>query len=312
MYGAPANLNSLFIDKISDLGLRKEAEERMVTYLKKQIYEASFMERILPPKPVSASQCDRTLEQGRLRKIIDKEFTDVSAKSVSFRGDDGYDYIDTDRFAVDFYTIESDEYHIKEQELREKEQPIQALVRHHTAYQIQRVMDQSFLKTVQDVLAANPAQDIQTDDAYILPGNLVDLFNVIDSRTSLPLKTSVLLMTQAQYNSINKWPQSQVDNATKEEFWRDGYRYTTLFGRRVIVTIKADLVHNKTIYAFAAPDYLGRHYSFNDDKFQIKVEWNDIGWKAWRTHGAAIGNTHAVARLRLDDLPVANANDPLL
>ena len=312
MYGTEANLNALFIDAIRDPGMHKEAEERMVSYLKKQIYEASFLERILPSKPISASDCDRTLDQGRLRKVIDKEFTDVTAKAISFKGEDGYSYIETDRFAVDFSVIASDVYHIKEGELREKEQPIQALVRHHTAYQIQKIQDQGFLTAVQSILAANPTQDIVTSDAYVMPGNIVDLLNVIDARTTLPLKTSVLLMTAYQYNSINKWIQSDVSNGIGTDFWRDSYHYPTLFGRRVIVTIKSDLVHNECIYAFSSPEYLGRHYTFNDDKFQIKVDFADISWKAWRTHGATIANSHAVSRIRFNDLAVANANDPLL
>jgi len=46
--------------------------------------------------------------------------------------------VETDRYAVNFYVIESPEYALTEQELRGKRQPIQDLIRHHVAYHIRK------------------------------------------------------------------------------------------------------------------------------------------------------------------------------
>lgn len=294
------NLNRVFVENIRDPAMRKEAEERAQAYLKLRVYEDSFMSRILPPKPISPSQCDRTLESpALLRKIIDKEFTDVKATVMDFRGRGDYKFIDTAQYAVDFYKIESEEYHITEQELRAKEQPIQSLIKHHTARFIQEKMDEVFIRAIDGILAANPTQVVTDSSDIILPSNITKLRNVLDGRTTFPQVAATLLMTQAQFNNMSVWPQAGVDNGMGQEYWADGYKYDRLYGLRVVKTIKSNLVPNNVVYAFVAPEFLGHHLTFNDDRFQIKTEWDDIAWKAWKTHGAAIGNNFGVAKLVL-------------
>lgn len=299
------NLNRIFVENIRDPGLRKEAEERSQAYLKLRVYEDSFMARILPPKPISPSQCDRTLESPTLlRKIIDKEFTDVKATVMDFRGKGDYKFVDTAQYPVDFYKIESEEYHITEGELRAKEQPVQSLIKHHTARHIQETMDSTFIKAVDAIIdaaeiAAPGTQKITVDEDIILPNNITKLRNLLDGRTTFPLVSATLLMTQAQFNNIDVWPQAGVDNGMGQEYWRDGYKYDTIFRLRVVKTIKANLIPNNVVYVFTAPEFLGHHLTFNDDRFQIKTEWDDIAWKAWKTHGASIGNNFAVAKMVL-------------
>jgi len=294
------NINRVFVDQLQDDAMRKTAEERSQAYLKLRVYEESVLSRVIPPKPISPVQCDRRQESPTLlSKIIDKEFVDVTATVMDFRGSGDYQFVETEQYAVDFHKIESNEFHISEGELRAKEQPIQSLIKHHTAREIQYQMDRVFLSAVEAIITANPAQGITAADDVILPKNIIRLQNVIDGRTSLPLVAATLLMTQAQFNNINTWQQAGVDNGMGKEFWRDGYTYDTLFGMRVIKTIKSDLVPNNVVYCFTAPEFLGHHLTFNDDRFQIRTEWDDIAWKAWKTHGAAIGNNNAVAKLTL-------------
>jgi hypothetical protein len=299
------NLNRVFVENIRDPALRKEAEERSQAYLKLRVYEDSFLSRILPPKPISPSQCDRTLESPTLlRKIIDKEYTDVTATVMDFRGKGDYKFVETEQYAVDFHKIESEEYHVTEGELRAKEQPVQSLIKHHTAREIQHRMDSVFIDAIEAIIAAAEAasagsQLVTVDEDIILPSNITKLRNLLDGRTSFPLTAATLLMTQAQFNNVDTWPQAGVDNGMGSEYWRDGYRYDTLFRLRVVKTIKADLIPNDVVYAFVAPEFLGHHLTFNDDRFQIKTEWDDIAWKAWKTHGAAVGNNFGVVKMKL-------------
>lgn len=299
------NLNRIFVENIRDPSLRKEAEERSQAYLKLRVYEDSFMARILPPKPISPSQCDRTLESPTLlRKIIDKEYADVKATVMDFRGKGDYKFVETEQYPVDFHKIESEEYHVTEGELRAKEQPVQSLIKHHTAREIQHRMDSTFTDAIEAIITAAEValpgtQLITVDEDIILPSNITKLRNLLDGRTSFPLTAATLLMTQAQFNNVDVWPQAGVDNGMGQEYWRDGYRYDTVFRLRVVKTIKADLIPNNVVYAFTAPEFLGHHLTFNDDRFQIKTEWDDIAWKAWKTHGAAIGNNFAVVKMVL-------------
>jgi hypothetical protein len=296
------NVNRIFVENLRDPTMRKEAEERSQAYLKLRVYEDSFLSRVLPPKPISPSQCDRTLESpSLLRKIIDKEFTDVTATVMDFRGKGDYKFVETEQYPVDFYKIESEEYHITEGELRAKEQPVQSLIKHHTAREIQEQMDRVFIEAVEAILAlpAHAAQSITVDEDIILPNNITKLRNLLDGRTTFPLTAATLLMSQAQANNVDVWPQAGVDNGMGQEYWRDGYKYDTLFRLRAIKTIKTNLIPENVVYVFTAPEFLGHHLTFNDDRFQIKMEWDDIAWKGWKTHGASIGNNFAVAKMTL-------------
>jgi hypothetical protein len=299
-----SNLNRIFLEHLQDPDLKKQAEERSMAFLKQRIYEDSFMEKILPSRPISPSQCDRTESSSgspsMLRKIIDKEYIDVTATAMDFRGKGDFRYVETDTYAVDFFKIESPEFTITEGELRAKEQPIQALLKHHTSRHIDEVIDRTFIAACEAAITASGQNIPAQADPTILPKNLTKLRNLIDGRDGRrPLRAATLLMTQAQFNTVFTWPQSAIDNGLKDDFWKDGYRYDMLAGLRIVTTNKTHLLANNRVLLFTAPEFLGHHFTFNDDRFQIRTEWDTIAWKAWKTHGAAIGNNYAVAGMTL-------------
>lgn len=299
-----SQLNRVFLERLYNPDLKKEAEERAMAYLKMRVYEDSFWERILPSKPISPSECDRTesvagQQQPLLKKIIDKEFIDVPAVTMDFRGKGTYQFVETETYTINFHKIESNEFHITEGELRAKEQPVQDLIKHHTARQFDEVIDTSAIAAIEAAIALS-GQAISEPDSTILPRNLTKLRNLLDGRDGRrPLTAATLLMHRAQKNFVNTWPQSGIDNATKEEFWRDGYTYGNLQGLRIVDTVKTHLVPLNTVYVFTSPEFLGHHFSFNDDRFQIRTEWDDIAWKGWKTHGSGIGNIYACAKMTL-------------
>lgn len=310
-------LNNIFIEAVNDPDMLKEAENRGAEFLKLQVYEDSFHERILPAQSISPMQCDRDVNSPNYQVVIDKEFTDVRAVTSSLRGGGGnYEYVETDRYAVVFYTLESPEYALTEQELRGKRQPVQDLIRHHVAYHIRKKMDETWMGMSKAAVAASGLEKslVAAGEKIITPQNLADLRRLIDNQSTMGryLRGSTILLTQSQYNYINTWPQantaSGVGTATGmqgglgTDFWRDGYKYDTLFGLRVIRTVKSDLVGENEIYLYTEPEYLGHHFTFNDDKFSIMKHHYTMKWKGYRTYGAAIGNENAVARLVLDDL----------
>jgi len=306
-----SQVNQAFIDLLSDPTMLKEAQERGAEYLKLQIYEDSFMERIWPARPISPAQCDRDVNSPNYRVVIDKEFRNVNATTFTLRGRPDFSYVEADRYAVEFFKIQSEEYEITEGELRGMRMPIQNLIRHHVAYHIRKKMDEIFLGLCDNAIA-DTGQEVTAGpgETILTPQLCVQLFNQIDNSGSrggaedLYLESKTLLMTRSMYNYINTWIQTEstgsVHNGIGTDFWKDGYKYDTLFGRRVVLTTKNDLLPENVIYAFADPEYLGHHFTFNDDRFAIEKQWDRMKWKGWRTFGAAIGNNFAVAKLTLD------------
>lgn len=308
-----SQLNQKFVQMLDDPEMAKEAEQKGAEFLKLQIYEDSFMEKILPAQPISPSQADRTTDAPNYQYVIDKEFTDVGAVEVGLRGLADYDYVEEDRYAVNFWKIESDEYEKTEGEIRGMRQPIQNLIRHHIAYHIRKQMDKSFIGAVNAAISQNTAEQVvETDEPYLTPEHVVDLRNILEGQNAQGryLQASTLLMTVPQYNKISQWIQQNTSNGANagpgmaggitQEFWRDGYEYDTLFGMRVIKTYKSDLIDNDEVYVFTDPQFLGHHLTFNDDRFSIIKHHDRIKWKGWRTFGFAIGNAKACGKLKLD------------
>lgn len=312
-----SQLNEIFIQALNDPEMKKEAQEKGAEFLKLQIYEDSFMERILPAQSISPAQCDRDVNSPNYQVVIDKEFTDVTAVTATLRGRADYDYVETDRYAVSFNKIESPEYALTEGELRGMRMPIQKLIRHHVAYHIRKKMDELFMGMSNAAVAASGLElDLSAGtDKILTPTILADLRRLIDNQNvgGRYLRASTILMTQSLYNYISTWVQSNTSagvgtapgmaGGLTQEFWRDGYNYDKLFGLRVIRTVKSDLLQENEVMLFTEPEYLGHHFTFNDDRFAIVHHYDEIKWKGFRTFGAAIGNTQAVAKLKLAALP---------
>ncbi len=305
-----AQLNQVFIDALNDKEMSKEAAEQAAEYLKLQIYEDSFMERILPAQSISPMQCDRDPNSPNYQVVIDKEFTDVLAVTTNFRGRSDYEYVETERYAVKFHKIESREYTLTEGELRGMRQPVQNLIRHHIAYHIRKKMDELFIGMSNGAVAQSGFElDLSgTNEDRLTPDILVDFRNLIDDQSPGYLEAATLLMTRKQYNYISTWIQNNTTGANTApgmagglgtEFWRDGYKYDQLFGLRVVVTTKSDLLPSNEMFLYTQPEYLGHHFTFNDDRFSIQHEHDIMRWKGFRTFGAAIGNANAVAKLKL-------------
>lgn len=308
-----SQLNEVFIQALNDPDMAKEAQEKGAEYLKLQIYEDSFMERILPAQSISPAQCDRDVNSPNYQVVVDKEYTDVQAVTTTFRGRSDYQYVETERYAVNFHKIESPEYALTEGELRGMRQPVQSLIRHHIAYHIRKKMDEVFIGMCNASIAVSGLElDLSGGtDTIITPQLLVRLRNQIDGQNTNGryLKASTLLMTQSMFNYVSTWIQSNtssgagtwtgIDNGMSSEFWRDGYQYDQLFGMRVIKTVKSDLVQENEIYVFTEPEYLGHHFTFNDDRFSIEHQHDILRWKGFRTFGASIGNTNSMAKLIL-------------
>lgn len=312
-----SQLNEVFLQALDNNEMKKEAQERGAEYLKLAIYEDSFHERIMPAQSISPMMCDRDVNSPNYQVVIDKEFVDVKAVTATLRGKADYEYVETDRYAVKFHKIESPEYALMEGELRGMRQPVQNLIRHHIAYYIRKEMDRIFIGMSNAAVAESSLHiDLSAGtDTILTPEILVRLRNLIDgqNQNGRYLRGATLLMTHSMFNYVSTWIQSNtggsaggwtgVTSGIGADFWKDGYNYDSLFGLRVVKTFKSDLVKENEIYIYTEPEYLGHHFTFNDDRFSIEKRHDEIKWKGFRTYGAAFGNVQAVGKLTLKPIP---------
>ena len=79
----------------------------------------------------------------------------------------------------------------------------------------------------------------------------------------------------------------------------DGYKYSTVIGRKFIRTLKTDILRPGNIYAFTAPEFLGGFMVLNKTKFYADKERNRVSFEAWEDIGMYIGNVAACRKLEL-------------
>lgn len=294
-------INDMFLEKLSTEP--EKVASQAGAFIRKKLREVSFARKILMPEYVTKADCQRSLNHDQLVKIVDIE-PDSKAMAVNFRGAGDVSYVEGDRYEISFYKIESDTYQKTESELLAYEMPLTELIEKNTIKDIQTIEDAGFMTRVKAAITVSSKNShVNTSGTYngrISPEVFITLFNLLENSssttsTAVRLKTDLILMNQADFNEILLWSASTVGDAIGSEMVVNGYKYSTLFGKKLITTIKGDLVKKGCVYAFAAKEYLGHSYILDDTKFWIKKEKDVVSWVAWELLGMGIGNTDAIA-----------------
>lgn len=299
------------------------------SWIRDRLREVSFMRHIVPPETVTKADCQRSVNHDTLVKIVDVE-PKSKAVSVDFRSTSRARFISAPRMEISFFTIMSEKFEKTEQELLAYEMPITKIIEDNTVKDIQEVEDLVGLKYVEACVQAlqteaNPtlatahsATTVRSGasiEAGIVKGelalaadgtdftvrplqrpDLVKLFKVIDGKR---LRCERFLITETDHDDVLMWTVEDFGDRIQSETVVDGYKYNTLLGRKVIRTIKTDILRQGNVYGFAAPQFFGKFYILNNTKFYIDKIGNVISWFSWEDIGMGFPNIAAVAKLEL-------------
>lgn len=298
-------LNQAFVNALgsnrSTEEMQKFAEEAN-TYVKEILRERSFTRKIIPPKYVSIQELDRNPYDDTLIKIRELEPFSKGAMAVTYRGRGAQEYIESRKYVIPLAKIESPLFYKDEIELLACEAPVTQIIEENAVKDIEEVEDIRFLATVNQILSVTgKVIDAGPDlTKNVLPG----LFNLIDDSR---LKTDVLLMSAPTFNSWLKQTYQDMGPLVGEVI-KDGWVYDRVLGKKVVVTIKSDVIDEydstgkctaRCVYAFTVPEALGDSYILNDSKLWFKNDFGTIYWKFEEIIGTGIGNTAGIAKLRL-------------
>jgi hypothetical protein len=113
------------------------------------------------------------------------------------------------------------------------------------------------------------------------------------------LRCDQFLITDTDFEDLNAMEQTAVGDKIVGENMVDGYKYSTVMGRKFIRTLKTDILRPGNIYAFAAPEFLGGFLILNKTKFYADKERNRVSFEAWEDIGMYIGNVAGCRKLEL-------------
>ena len=296
----PKALTELFIEKMGT-DMEKTAAEAGA-FVRMRLRELSFMRKIMNPTYVTAADCQRSVLHDQLVKIVDKE-PDSTAYTMNFRGKANATYVKGERYEISFFLVGSEDFQKTEEELLAYEMPITDVIEKNSVKDIQKVEDTVFIQTISGICDDNSKSRSLATGISGITNPIPQLvfrtgFNLLESVSGNdPLYTDLILMNQADYNKLIEWNSTQIGDQIATEITTNGFTYPTLFGKKVITTIKGALVPENTLYFFAPKEYLGHAYILGDTKFWIEKRKNLVTWGAYEHIGVGIGNNNGVARV---------------
>ena len=304
-------LNNMFIDSLDNAQEMEKLAMETSSYVRTRMREVSFARKILQPVPVTKADCQRSVNYDQLVKIVDIE-PNSSATAINFRGKPGSDYIVGERYEIPFFGISSQEYQKTEEELLAFEMPVTEIIENNSLKDLHAIEDEAFIAKVEACITTSTKSEDAT--AYnSVAGELdsavfVRLFNLMENSGNTGTQgahsfdakrydTDTVLMNRVDYNKILLWRSDDRGNGFAENVTLNGFTYTKLFGKKIIVTQKGELVPPGTMYAFAAKPYIGHAYILGDVKFWIEKKRNVITWSLYEIIAYGIGNCFAMAKV---------------
>ncbi len=164
-------LNELFVSKLDTEAGKEKIAALGGDYIRDRLREESFARKVLPPKTVSRSDLQVSVNHDTLVKIVEVE-PQSRAMSMSFRGQPTVRYYTGPRFEVPFHTVGSQRYEQTEQELMAYVMPITEIIKRNIVNDIQEIEDRVFLTHMESACQSmqQDAQGLAFGAAYVNTG----------------------------------------------------------------------------------------------------------------------------------------------
>jgi hypothetical protein len=300
------------------------------SWIRDRLREVAYSRHILPPEQVTRADCQRSVNHDTLVKIVDVE-PQSRAMAITFRDQPTARFIRAPKYEIPFFTISSEKFEKTEQELLAYEMPITKVIEDNTVKDIQEIEDREFTRHIESAVQALQTETNSTGTHYnatniralsataqvvsVVKGelalaadgvdflvrpvqkpDLVEGFKLLDNNR---LRSERILITEGDHDDVLQWTLEDFGDKISSETVVDGYKYNTLLGRKVVRTIKTDILRPGNIYIFTAPQFFGKFYILNNTKFYIDKIANVITWQSWEDIGMGIGNIAGVRKIEL-------------
>jgi hypothetical protein len=287
-------LNAAFFERLDDAEGRRDIINKSALYIKRRLREESFARKILQPQTITLKDIYRDTQSDTVYKVVDLE-PDSRAIELNFRGQPTGNFVSASRYVVPFFTIATELYEKQEQELYAYEMPLIQVIQENNIKDLQEAEDGFFINlTTLAVTATGQTIDEPASPAFTLDG-ITKAFTLIDENK---LDSTTMLMAKVTFNTILALGPAVFGNELAGKVFVDGYSYNQILSRKLIVTIKNDLVPFGVVWVFTDQRYLGHFFVLQAVKFFIDKYAFWLSWITWEDVGMNIGNIKAISRYR--------------
>jgi hypothetical protein len=300
--------NEAFLEKIATIEGQAQLTEAGRQYVKIELLEAAFSRAIVPQEPITTSDCQRNVNDNSLYVIRDIE-PEAAAVGVDNLGEPNGKYVKGERYIIPIINFSTNRFQITVEDLRAYQYKITKRIEDKSVPVLEKLEDKFFLRLCGAALAVattgsrkcvkytgTPANDLEiaTRDFVKIKNTLASGINGSDAKRK---EVGVVLMCQEVFETAVVLP-SAGDDFGKDRVL-NGITSDTLFGTKVVRTIKSDMLPQGHLWAFTTPDFLGHNFSLGDPNFEIKSNFGLIEWQTKESIGMGIGNALSMALLTL-------------
>ncbi len=308
-----AQRSDAFYQLISDDSVTKEASMQKAAsavqaYTRTQVLEDGFLRKILPPIRITNADLDRSALHDRNVVVVDMENEQGNAISVPYGKLAAMEYINAKRYEVPISRTQTKKFYKDISTFRTDRSDVRQILANNLTKILLAEEDSKFIGVVNYCV-----NDAGGADSSMTPGNqyweiddttagypsregfndALNILNCVDN----PMVCSTILVNASMVNQLQKWGLDEFGSNVAGEIVIKGWSERNLLGRRLVVTIKRNLVKDNEMYMFAEPKFMGKFFTIEDTTVHMEREDGTIiKFHARKEDGCAIGNTKSVAK----------------
>ncbi|MFA5376015.1 MAG: hypothetical protein WC455_09750 [Dehalococcoidia bacterium] len=291
--------NTLFAERIEDPSERVKIAQEQSDLLRENILENSIRDAAFEPdhNPIRIQEA---LENDTFY-VLDRFAHEFTAVDTNLDGDPNGEFIKNRKFATPIRPIKSPEYHKKVDELRMLDVSVKDEFKENIALYIAKVQDQMWLNQIYAAADYTGYHDVATISGLnkrtlMLPNQYIDGGGPAhDDPQVRELLSEITIIHKWLLNEAETMDETDLNIGTWETM-KEGWKSTTLFGRRLIVTSMKHFPKNR-IVSLTAKKFCGTNYVLpdGDTKVMIDTDLEDITMMGKKLTGSGVFNVYACA-----------------
>lgn len=301
--------NEVVLEQLTsnDPELVKEAQDKLNDYVRIKAREDGITRAVLPPFHVTAADLDPQVGYEEPTKIFEKEPDTANAVTVPFGGTTESREIEGDRFLVVFDTIRTLKKRKSKFLLMTYRNDIRDIITDLDLKEILEHEDSRFFGLIDSMLGGAAGTTLtsagsvalwQTIAGGLTPETWVDMMQIMPKADGR-FTPSTVVMNMVRAEEFFSWNADEVGDRIKEEVLVNGWAQTKLDGKKIIVTIKRDIVGDNDIYMFADPNKLGKFCVLQDATIYPKADGEMIEWYCMESIGLTLAQVDGIAKATL-------------
>lgn len=306
---ATAFQNEVVIERLlsDDPAMQKQAAQTLTDYIRVKAREDGLARAILPPITVTQADLDPQVNFEEPAIIFEKEPDTANAVTVPFAGTVDATEIEGDRYLVTFDTVRTLKKRTSKFRLMTYRNDIRQIITDLDLKEILEHEDRRFFATVDSILggavnttltSAGGVSLWQNVAGGLTPQSLVDMLQIMP-QASGDFVPATIVMNQYRAMELLSWDALELGDNYKQEIVQSGFTEGQIFGKKLIITIKDDIVANDDVYLFAEPDKLGRFCVLQDATIYPDVDVDMLEWTIMECIGLTIAQTVGIAKATL-------------